>query len=152
MNKSKLIIALGIVAIGGMLIYYRNHSSSIAPATSVIDQKVGSNQNLATKTDDHASVNVMVTPLDVAQTSKEWKFDIGMNTHSVTLDQDMTSVVVLVDDKGIEHKPLRWEGAPAGGHHREGVLVFNAIAPVPKSVQLKIVGIGGVLRSFVWQL
>ena len=74
-----------------------------------------------------------------------------MDTHSVELDQDMTKITVLVDDQGKEYKPLGWEGT-VGGHHREGMLIFNQITPTPKSVKLKISGIGDVVRSFVWQL
>jgi len=92
----------------------------------------------------------VVTPLDLSPQSKEWKFDIGMNTHSVELDQNMTKIVVLLDDQGKEYKPLRWEGAEAGGHHREGVLIFNKITPIPKSLRLKIFDVGGVVRIFAW--
>jgi hypothetical protein len=72
-----------------------------------------------------------------------------MNTHSVELDQDMTKIAILVDDQGKEYKPISWEG-PVGGHHREGMLIFNQITPNPKSVELKISSIGGVVRSFTW--
>lgn len=75
-----------------------------------------------------------------------------MDTHSVELDQDVAKIAALVDDSGKEYKPLRWEGTPVGGHHREGSLVFNRITPTPKFVELKISGIGGVARSFIWQL
>ena len=55
-----------------------------------------------------------------------------------------------IDDSGKEYKPIAWEG-PVGGHHREGMLIFNQITPNPKSVELKISNIGDVVRSFVWQ-
>ena len=74
-----------------------------------------------------------------------------MNTHSVELDQDMTKIAVLVDGQEKEYKPISWEG-PVGGHHREGVLIFNQITPIPKSVELKISSIGDVVRSFTWEL
>ncbi len=63
----------------------------------------------------------------------------------------MINIAVLVDDQGKEYKPIRWEG-PVGGHHREGVLIFDQITPNPKSVELKISNIGDVVRSFTWQL
>ena len=75
-----------------------------------------------------------------------------MDTHSVELDQDMLRIAVLVDDKDKEYKPLRWEGAEPGGHHREGVLIFNQIVPSPKSIKLKISSIGEAERNFIWQL
>ena len=64
-----------------------------------------------TKTDDQADVTVTVTPRVLSLQSRGWKFDIILNTHSVELDQDMLSVVVLVDDAGTEYKPARFEGA-----------------------------------------
>ena len=75
-----------------------------------------------------------------------------MDTHSVELDQDMIKIAIIVDDQGKEYKPIRWEGAEAGGHHREGVLIFSQITPTPKSVELKISSISDVVRSFIWQL
>jgi len=74
-----------------------------------------------------------------------------MDTHSVELDQDLVETTVLVDDQNKEYKALRWEG-PVGGHHREGVLVFNALQPSPKSVGIKIKDLDGVTRSFFWKL
>lgn len=103
------------------------------------------------KIDDQALVTVTVIPIDISLQSKEWKFNVSLSTHAVELDQDMVKISVLVDDKGKEYKPIRWEGAPPGGHHREGVLVFNQITPIPKFVGLKISGIGDVVRSFTWE-
>ena len=107
---------------------------------------------LGQKIDEQSSVTVIVTPIDILSQSKEWKFDVGMNTHAVELDQDMTKIAVLVDDQGKEYKPIAWEG-PIGGHHREGVLIFKQINPASKSVELKIKDIGGVAeRLFKWDL
>ena len=109
-------------------------------------------QNWESKTNDQSAVAITVTPIDILPQSKEWKFDVVMDTHSVELNQDLTKVIALVDDSGKEYKPLRWKGVPAGGHHREGTLIFNQITPAPKSIELKISGIGEVVRSFIWQL
>ncbi len=104
-----------------------------------------------TKTDDQGGVAIAVTPLDISPQSKEWKFGISMNTHSVELDQDLVKLAVLVDGRGNEYKPIKWDG-PVGGHHREGTLVFNPITPAPKSIELKITGIIDVVRTFSWQI
>lgn len=138
---------------GGMLIYYRNHPvGRSAPVVITEGQQSVASANWATKTNDQASVTVVVTPIDLSAKSQEWKFDIGMNTHSVELDQDMTRSGVLIDDSGKTYKPIRWDGAPGGGHHREGVLVFSPISHPVKTVSLIILGIGGVERGFTWQL
>lgn len=150
--KNKIITILSVLAfIGGFLIFYQSRPAvQKTPATSETNQQASNSQKWETKTDEQANVTVVVTPLDLSPQSAQWKFDIGMNTHSVELDQDMTKSVVLVDDQGKEYKPTGWEG-PAGGHHREGVLTFNAITPAPKSVELRISDIGGVVRTFYWQ-
>lgn len=106
--------------------------------------------NLEIKRDEQGQVTVKVTPL--ALTGSQWKFNIVMDTHSVELDQDMTRSVVLYDDQGREYKPTRWDG-PSGGHHREGVLIFQPLNPAPAVIELKMRDIGGVPeRSFQWDL
>ncbi len=114
-------------------------------------QQEQSNQKLETKTDEQGGVSVAVTPTDISAESKEWQFAIVMNTHSIELDQDLVKLAVLIDDQGKEYKPARWEG-PTGGHHREGTLVFEPVAPAPQSIELKINGIAGAARVFTWQL
>ena len=116
-----------------------------------LNLQVNTQQQWETKTDDQASVNVVVTPLDLSPQSAEWKFDVGMNTHSVELSQDMTQSVALVGDDGKTYQPTQWEG-PADGHHREGILFFSPITPYPQQLTLKISDIGGVPRSFSWVL
>jgi len=104
-----------------------------------------------TKTDDQANVTVKATPVELSNQSPEWKFDITFDTHSVELDQDLVQIAALVDNQGTRYNPVRWEG-PTGGHHREGVLVFNRISPTPRSITLAMNGVGGVARDFAWQL
>ena len=154
MNKVLMTIALLAVLTGAFVILYRDRpaqeETSAAPG---IGEQASSSGKWETKTEDQASVTVVVTPLDLAPGSSEWKFDIGINTHSVELDQDMTKVVVLTDDLGKEYVPVRWDGAPPGGHHREGVLTFSAPTSVPQSVRLTIKDIGGIPeRTFEWDL
>ena len=107
--------------------------------------------NLESRTDNQSGITFIVTPINISPELKEWKFDIVMDTHLVELDQDMTKIAVLIDNQGKEYKPINWEGT-VGGHHREGVLIFNKIRPSPKSIELKISGIGDVVRNFTWQL
>ncbi len=149
MKNSVIIIVLILVFIGGFLFFYQ--SRPLAQKTPNTTEIVTSSQKWETKTDEQANVTVVVTPLDLSSQSSQWKFDIGMNTHSVKLGEDMIKSAVLIDDQGKEYAPVNWNG-PVGGHHREGVLSFNAITPVPKSVNLKISGIGSVVRTFSWKL
>jgi len=154
MNKVLIVIVLLAVLAGGLLVLYPNRpaqqATPIAPAT---DQSGDISRQWETKTDDQEGVTIVVTPLDLSPQSAEWKFDVGINTHSVELDQDMTAVAVLTDEQGKEYKPVGWEGAPAGGHHREGVLTFSALKPMPRSVGLTIKDIGDIPeRLFKWDL
>ncbi|OGI82307.1 hypothetical protein A3I95_02830 [Candidatus Nomurabacteria bacterium RIFCSPLOWO2_02_FULL_44_12] len=150
--KIKGAFILLVAVAGGIFLFYRG--SSVEEKTSVLNQANGQTsgkQNWESKTDEQAAITVTVTPLDISPQSEEWKFNIIMNTHSVELNQDMTKIVVLLDDQGKEYKPLRWEGAEAGGHHREGILIWGVIVPMPKSVEIRIKDIGEIPeRSFKW--
>ena len=151
MNKNILTISiLALVFIGGFLIFYNFKTVSTPPTQNNSDIS-NTSQKRESKVDDQASVTVTVTPTLLSEESEEWKFDVVMDTHSVELDQDMTKVAIIINEQGKEYKALNWEG-PTGGHHREGILTFSRITPTPKSVEIKISDIGGVVRSFKWQL
>jgi hypothetical protein len=153
MKNNILNILLIIVFIGGLFLFLKNRPiEQKILNTNQIKEQINTESKWETKTDDQANVTTMVTPLDFSSKLKEWKFNILMDTHSVELDQDMIKIAVLVDDNGKEYKPIAWEGTEAGGHHREGVLKFNQITPIPKSVILKISEIGGIMRSFKWDI
>lgn len=151
-SKIISIAALAAAAIAGFLVFYHGPAAvGKTPIPAETSKQANTRQKWETKTDDRVSVAVVITPLDLSPQSAEWKFDVGMNTHSVELDQDMTKSAVLIDDKGKEYKPVKWEG-PVGGHHREGVLSFKPVIPASQSIQLKLLDIGGVDRNFIWQL
>ncbi|MFA6270426.1 MAG: hypothetical protein WC657_04435 [Candidatus Paceibacterota bacterium] len=150
MNKTITILVLVLAFIGGFLLFYKpkqisSPTTDNSPASSTLGQ-------WETKTDEQANVTVTITPSDISIDSKEWKFDVVMNTHSVELDQDMVKATILIDNPGEEYKPLRWEGAGPGGHHREGTLVFAPIKPYPQHLSLIIKGIGDKDKAFAWIL
>ena len=106
---------------------------------------------LESQTNSEGGVTVMVTPKNLSVVS--WNFEVSLSTHSVELDEDLIKVAVLVDENGKEFKPISWEGSPAGGHHREGILKFNALTPKPESIKLIIREVGGIKeRVFVWPI
>lgn len=162
MKKTAIITLLIAAFLGGFLIFYQNRSTEQNPPTTnslrqsdsevnQTEQQANNSQKWETKTDEQANIAVAVTPLDLSPESAEWKFNVVMDTHSVELDQDLIKNSLLIDDGGNEFKPIKWDG-PTGGHHREGVLTFNRIMTIPKSIELKIIGTGDVVRSFAWQL
>ena len=154
MNKTLTALVLLAVFSGGLFILYRDrYAGQEISAAPDISQQASSSQKWETKAEEEVSVTVVVTPLDLSPQSAEWKFDVGINTHSVELDQDMTKIAVLTDNQGKEYKPVAWDGAAPGGHHREGVLVFRAVSPTPRSVELTIKDIGGSPeRACKWDL
>ncbi len=76
-----------------------------------------------------------------------------MDTHSGSLDQDLSRDSLLVEDSGREHMPSAWKGDANGGHHRKGVLQFAPVPGNPKSIELRIKGVGTPeARVFAWKL
>ncbi|MFA6392670.1 MAG: hypothetical protein WCW54_01090 [Candidatus Paceibacterota bacterium] len=155
-SKKLTIILIILFIITGILMFVVFDNKKINHPVLKNDSFVNTNNSpkitLESKTDEQLAVTVTITPVDVSSQSKEWRFEIVMNNHEIELDQDLIKNTVLVDNQGKVYTPLRWEGAEAGGHHREGVLVFEAINPNPKSIELKISGIKETVRSFIWQL
>ncbi len=106
-----------------------------------------------TQVDTQSSITVSVTPTELGKDAEMWRFKIVFDTHSGDLNDDLLSVVALIDDKGNVYQPTDWEGPGPGGHHREGVLSFKSIRPATTFVELKIANAGDVLeRSFKWNI
>jgi len=148
--NTKIIILIGIllaVAIVGSLSFRQEETPS---------GQIEQNQeliSLSPQTNSEGSVEVEVTPIDITGTSDLWLFKTVLNTHSVELDQDLTKLTVIKSNSGIEYKPLAWEGAPPGGHHREGILTFRPISPQPSTIDIIVKDIGGIPeRKFSWKL
>ncbi len=133
---------------------YQSQKQVLSSQNEQLEQSISTGQKQwETKTDEQSLVTITVTPVELGGDIKTWKFAVVFDTHSENLDQDLTKVIVLSDDKKNTYLPTAWEGSGPGGHHREGILVFNAVQPVPQSVEIKIKDVGGVAeRSFRWNL
>jgi|SRR3989344_8116758 len=131
-----------------------NTENELSDNTEQTEQKKGGvPKQWETKTDDKSPVTLSATPIEFGKNANIWKFAITLNTHAGSLDDDLVTAVTLSDDDGNIFLPISWEGAAPGGHHREGVLIFNKVIPVPFSVELKFKNIGGVPeRSFKWNI
>ena len=106
---------------------------------------------LPTQTSCQSGVTVIVTPRNLAAST--WEFDVVFDTHSQELTDDLGKAAVLVSDGRASHSPLKWQGDPPGGHHRQGVLQFKSVSPLPASIELQIKRSGETApRSFRWQL
>lgn len=108
---------------------------------------------LEARTSNAAGVTVKVTPKDVAPGSGTWSFAVVLDTHSRDLSDDLVKDSVLIDARGTRYSPIAWEGAPPGGHHRQGVLRFKALGPAPGAFELQIRRPGeSAARVFRWNL
>ncbi|MFA6202670.1 MAG: hypothetical protein WC710_05715 [Gallionella sp.] len=84
--------------------------------------------------------------------AKTWTFEVTLETHTQPLNDDLARSAILIVD-GKQYLPLAWDGAPPGGHHRKGVLRFQATGPQPHSMELQIRLSGDTSpRSFKWSL
>ena len=83
-------------------------------------------------------------------------FDITLDTHSIDLDQlDLVDATVR-NDRGETLTARPW-AAPAGGHHREGILTFDGNAEKflagAQWMELVLVGVGDVPeRTLRWEV
>lgn len=94
-------------------------------------------QPLKAQTSNKEAVTVKATPLKVD--GEVWEFEIVFDTHSQELNDDLLTAAVLIGPNGTQFKPAGWNGDPPSGHHRKGVLRFNAINPPPDVLELRIV-------------
>jgi len=152
-----LLLAIILVLMVAGLTFMLGKARQAAQTTSDVDPmsiqlKPDTGGFFAKKTDTQANIGVEITPVSLSATSTEWTFDIAMNTHSGSLDVDPTKIASLMNDAGNISQPIRWDGDPEGGHHRSGLLIFKPVMPLPKSITLKLSGIGGVDRTFTWQM
>lgn len=98
-------------------------------------------------------VTVKVSAKSVGQPGSPWEFAVVLDTHSADLSDDLAQSATLTTDDGRTFKPTGWLGAPPGGHHREGVLVFDVPTPRPGVIELRIDRPGeSAPRTFRWQL
>jgi len=98
-------------------------------------------------------VTVKVTPKSLGAPDSPWEFAVVLDTHSADLSDDLANSATLTTDDGRTFKPTNWQGSPPGGHHREGVLVFDGPTPRPGAIELRIYRPGETVpRTFRWQL
>lgn len=102
-----------------------------------------------TKINEEPPVTIEITPVDLERAASQWKFNVIFTTHSGSLDFDPMKIASMADDKGNIYRPIAWEGPGSGGHHREGILVFDPVNPASKYIELKINNVGDIAeRSF----
>ena len=94
--------------------------------------------DLPTAKSEVRGVTVSVTPVSLAPDAKRWSFSIVLDTHTQPLNDDIERTVTLSASDGRPLKPLSWEGAAPGGHHRKVVVHFAPPSPPPSMVELRV--------------
>ncbi len=150
MKYKNIIIACIAIIVAAFIIYRFMINPTQSNKTTIDSQK---QNTLATQTNSEGAVTVKVTPENISEDKKAWQFKIVLDTHTGSMDEDLTKNSVLIDGQGEELKPKIWEGDPPGGHHREGLLNFGLFYKVPKSITLILQNVGGVSeRKFTWEI
>ena len=108
-------------------------------------------EGLPAQTSSQSGVTIKVTPRNLQAAT--WEFEVVFDTHSQELKDDLLKSALLVAAGVAPVAPAGWQGDPPGGHHRKGVLRFNAVSPAPPSLELRIARPGEAKpRSFRWEL
>ena len=116
--------------------------ANVGPATAAAD--------LSPRTNTQDGVTIKATPRAVSAST--WEFKIVFDTHSQALTDDLGKTAKLVGDGGASYAPAAWHGDAPGGHHREGTLRFDGVAPAPAYLELHIQRAGEKNpRIFRWQ-
>lgn len=105
-----------------------NENVPLATATSDMAQsEPAPATTYPTLEDNQGEITVVVKPLNLDNPTETLDFEVTLDTHSVDLDMDLTTLATLTTDKGQSVTPSQWD-APQGGHHVSGVLFFPAEA------------------------
>jgi len=128
------------------------------PATVSTEPPQANTTDDLTRTDDQqGTVTVQVTPLNLENPSVQLEFDVVLDTHTIDLGMDLTTLSTLTTDTGVSVEATLWD-APLGGHHVEGKLIFPAtkdgksILEGATKLTLTILNVGAPSRIFKWEL
>ena len=120
------------------------------PVPAAVAQAAASGMAAAAQSSTAGGVTVKVTPVSSGIASL-LEFSVVFDTHNAELNEDLLQTATLTTADGRKIKPVRWTGAAAGGHHREGVLSFDVAEPTGGNVELAIARPGeSAPRVFRW--
>jgi len=127
MSDQRLIAYMLAAAVGASL-----------PGSGVFAEAQAAEIAASAQTSNQGGVKITVQPRGFPPGAKTWDFAITLETHTQPLNDDLAKAATLLAD---------------GGHHRKGVLHFDAITPLPQTVELQIRQTGEASpRIFRWQL
>ena len=147
--KNIFIICLIVILVVFVVYSFVSNTSQNNKITTQLQPQ----NSLTIQTNSEGSVTVKITPENISEDIKTWQFQVILDTHIGSLDEDLTKSAELTDEKRNKLLPLSWDGDPPGGHHREGVLTFPAFQERPQSVTLILRNVGGIAeREFIWRI
>lgn len=152
-NQKIIVFSLVIVFIGAALYYVISNRETLLKTPPKRELKQVEPNSLQTQSVTVGIVVYKVTPKTLTPNNETWDFEVSLDTHTGSLDQDLVSTVSLVDDKSNEYRPTKWIGDPQGGHHREGILKFSPVTPQPAFIEFNIKTPGSVEKnSLRWNI
>lgn len=147
--KNIFIICLIVILVVFVVYSFVSNTSQNNKITTQLQPQ----NSLTTQKNSEGSVTVKITPENISKDKKTWQFQVILDTHTGSLDENLTKSAELTDEKRNKLLPLSWDGDPPGGHHREGVLTFPAFQERPQSVTLILRAVGGISeRKFSWNV
>ena len=170
MKRKTVVVTLALSLVSAVSILLAACGAPLSAAEKPVDVTAGAVTQVAAQTslpalthsnqtrlDEQGMVEVMIQPINLSSPGETLDFDVSMNTHSVDLSMDLTSLATLTTDTGKTAQALKWD-APAGGHHVSGKLSFPAkvdgslLLAGAKQLTLVIKDVAAPARTFVWEL
>lgn len=147
-----IIITILIIVVGvSSVLIINGRSDAISQEIDVsLNEKVG-DKKYDPKISEGASVVVEATPKTLSHLAEKTIIEVSLNTHSVDLNYDFASIMILQDDLGNIYPAIEWSG-PSGGHHIYGDIIFDKINPEASSAILIIKSLNGVDHRLSWKI
>ncbi|MFH1909351.1 MAG: hypothetical protein ABIL11_18535 [Chloroflexota bacterium] len=150
------ILALGLILAACSAAATPEPTLPVLPSTpEPVTVSTGASLPTETVSDSQGAVIVEITPKNF--TAETLDFNVSLNTHSVDLSMDLSTLATLTTDTGVTVPASLWD-APRGGHHVEGTLQFPAsvagksVLEGAKQITIKIVNLDVPERVFTWDL
>ncbi|HEX2996842.1 MAG TPA: hypothetical protein VHP14_18620, partial [Anaerolineales bacterium] len=132
-------------------------ASTVEAQPSTVEKSGSQQPSSLERKDTQGAVVVTVTPVNLDNPGETLDFNVSMETHSVELDMDLTSLATLSTDTGVSVQSSTWNG-PKGGHHIAGTLSFptqkdgSSLVEGAKVLTLKIQNVDAPERVFSWEI
>ena len=90
-----------VIFIVGVGLYVDSNFNRVKPFESASSQV--KQPTLQEQSATIGEVKYIITPKNINSDIRTWDFEIILDTHTGSLDQDLVSIIRIVDNKGIEY-------------------------------------------------